>query len=240
MNKITCLIVDDEPPALDLLESYVLRTPFLELAGRCASAFEAMEKLQHSSVDLLFLDVQMPDLSGIAFSKTLQNGPRVIFTTAFAQYALDSYKVDALDYLLKPFNYEEFLRAAQKAKTWFEMAKASKEGKADQEDYIFVKSEYKLLKIKLSEVLYFEGWKDYVKIFTTGQDRPIMSLMSLKSLEEKLPDHRFMRVHRSFIVQLDQVKMVERGRILFDTVAIPVADQFREKFQAFLQDRSFQ
>lgn len=237
MKKIRCLIVDDEPLALDLLESYVKRTPFLELAGRCANAFEAMETLANQSIELIFLDIQMPDLNGVEFSRTLKPGPKIVFTTAFEQYALDGFKVDALDYLLKPFNYEEFLKAAHKASEWFQLVEAQGQ-KQDSMLYLFVKSEYKLVKIILADVLYFEGLKDYVKIHLATQEKPVMSLMSLKSLEENLPTGQFMRIHRSFIVNLEKIDSVERSRILIHNTAVVVADQYREKFQAYLNGKS--
>lgn len=237
MKKINCLIVDDEPLALDLLESYVKRTPFLELAGRSANAFEAMEVLANQAIELIFLDIQMPDLSGVEFSRTLKPGPKIVFTTAFEQYALDGFKVDALDYLLKPFNYEEFLKAANKALEWFQLLDAQVQ-KNDPLPYLFVKSEYKLVKITLADVLYFEGLKDYVKIHLATQNKPILSLMSLKSLEESLPVRQFMRVHRSFIVNLEKIESVERSRILINNAAIVVADQYRERFQQYLGNQS--
>jgi len=236
MKKLTCLIVDDEPLALDLIESYVRRTPFLELAGRCASAFEAMEKIDNQAVDLIFLDIQMPDLSGLEFSRTLREGPRVIFTTAFEAYALEGFKVDALDYLLKPFNYEEFLRAANKAKAYFQLRDGQRET-GEISPFLYVKSEYKLIKINLNEVLYFEGLKDYVKIHLKTQDRPILTLMSLKALEEKLPAEQFMRVHRSYIVNLEKIELVERSRVVIGDFAVVVAEQYREKFQKYLSSK---
>ncbi|HMO41485.1 MAG TPA: LytTR family DNA-binding domain-containing protein [Saprospiraceae bacterium] len=236
MKKITCLIIDDEPLALDLLESYVRRTPFLELAGRCSNAFEAMEQLAQQPVDLLFLDIQMPDLSGVEFSRTLKNGPKVIFTTAFEQYALEGFKVDALDYLLKPFSYEEFLKAANKAAEWFQLVWQQGQKTAD-ENCLFVKSEYKLIQIKLDEVLYFEGLKDYIKIYLRGHDKPILTLMTLKAVEEKLPPEKFMRVHRSFIIHLEKIESVERSRIIIGDFSVVVAEQYREKFNQYLSSR---
>ncbi len=230
------MIVDDEPLALDVVEHYVRKTPFLELTGRCSSALEAIALLETQPVDLLFLDIQMPDLDGVAFSRTLKNGPKVIFTTAFEQYALEGFKVDALDYLLKPFNYEEFLKAANKAREWFQMAAAQQESEK-KADHLFVKSEYKLIRIDLAEVLYFEGWKDYIKIHLEGQAKPILTLMSLKALEEKLPSDQFMRVHRSYIVNLLKIKLVERSRIVVGDFAIVVAEQYREKFQQYLSNK---
>ena len=229
--KIRCLIVDDEPLALDLLERYVNQTPFLQLAGRCPSAVDALAKLEEQTVDLLFLDIQMPELSGMELSRTLTQGPKVIFTTAFEEYALEGFKVSALDYLLKPFSYEEFLTAARKAQQWFERPGTPP---SSEDGFIFVKSEYKIRKIPLDQLLYVEGLKDYVKIYMVDQAKPIMSLISMKSLEEKLPSQQFLRVHRSFIVNLNQVHTVDRGRIVFGTIYIPVSEKYKAPFQDFI------
>lgn len=232
--KIRCLIVDDEPLALDLLERYVNQTPFLQLVGRCPSAVDALAKLEDETVDLLFLDIQMPELSGMELSRTLTQGPKVIFTTAFEEYALEGFKVSALDYLLKPFSYEEFLTAARKAQQWFERPGTLP---SLEERFIFVKSEYKIRKIPLDQLLYVEGLKDYVKIYMLDQAKPIMSLISMKSLEEKLPSQQFLRVHRSFIVNLNQVHTVDRGRIVFGTIYIPVSEKYKAPFQDFITRR---
>lgn len=239
MTNIKCIIVDDEPLALDLLESYVLKTPFLELMSKFTSPFEAMQYVTANKVDLIFLDIQMPGITGIEFSRVLQNGPKVIFTTAYSQYALEGFKVDALDYLVKPFNYQEFLKAANKALTWFGMLnKLPEEKKVDSDDNaIFVKSEYKLLKIEYEKIIYIEGLKDYVKIYLTDQPRPVLTLMTLKSLEEKLTPHNFMRVHRSYIVNLNKISIIERNRIVFGSTYIPIAEGYKEKFQGFLDKR---
>lgn len=239
MRKISCLIVDDEPLALELLYDYLKRTPFLLLKGQCNSAFNAMEILEKEAVELLFMDIQMPGLTGLDFYRSVAHPPKVIFTTAYSEYAVEGFKVDALDYLLKPFNYPEFLKAANKAKEWFDMVDAGQkqEKSEEKEEAIFVKSEYRLVKIQFSEILYIEGLKDYVKIFTTTADNPILSLLSLKSLEEKLPAAKFMRVHRSFIVGLGHVKTIERSRILFGKERIPIGDSYREKFQQYLDNR---
>lgn len=234
---LRCLIVDDEPLALDLLDGYISKTPSLTLAGRCSSAFQAMEILEHSEVDLLFLDIQMPGLSGLEFSRSLQKGPKVIFTTAFEQYALDGFRVDALDYLLKPISYPEFLNSINKAKRWIEHIE--KATAPDRRNSIFVKSDYKLVQIELSNILYIEGLKDYVKIYQEGDDKPILSLMSMKSLEANLPTTLFMRVHRSFIVNLDKIKTIERNRIIFGNNYIPISENYKEKFQQFLNKRFF-
>lgn len=235
---LNCLIVDDEPLALDLLENYVTKTPFLNLAGRCENAIQAMERIQQNDIDLLFLDIQMPDLNGIEFSKTLGERPKVIFTTAFDQYAVEGFRVNALDYLLKPISYPEFLQAANKAKRWYERSSKAT-APTESPNTIFVKSDYKLVQIDLNKVLYIEGVKDYVRIFLEDDAKPVMSLMSMKSMEERLPADRFMRVHRSFIVQMDKIKTIERNRIVFGKEYIPISDTYKEKFMEFLNKRFF-
>ena len=234
---IRCLLVDDEPLALDLLEGYVAKTPSLQLVGRCSSAFQAMEMLDKTEVDLIFLDIQMPGLSGLEFSRSLKDGPKVIFTTAFEQYALEGFKVDALDYLLKPISYPEFLNTVNKAKRWFEHYE--KATIPEIRTSIFVKADYKLVQIDFNNILYIEGLKDYVKFCLQDNEKPILSLMSMKSLEENLPDSKFMRVHRSFIVNLDKIKTIERNRIVFGKEYIPISENYKEKFQKFVNERFF-
>ncbi len=239
--KISCVAVDDEPMALNLVESYIEKTPFLELKTKCSSAIEAMQFIKEHPVDLLFLDIQMPDLTGIEFSKMLPDNTRVIFTTAFDHYALEGFKVDAIDYLLKPFDYAEFLAAVNKAQKWFELTK----GKPSQtqfiskeKEFLFVKSEYKQLRIKLDDVLYFEGLKDYIKIWLKDNPRPILTLMSLKSLEEELPSTQFMRVHRSFIVSLSNIDVIERSQIIINKQRITVSEQYKPNFLEFINKNS--
>jgi len=237
--KITCVIVDDEPMALNLVESYVNKTPFLELKKKCSSAIEAMEFVKENPVDLLFLDIQMPDLTGIEFSKMLPKESRVIFTTAFDQYALEGFQVEALDYLLKPFDYAEFLAASNKANTWFELVKGKSESSISKEkEFLFVKSEYKQLRIKLVDVLYFEGLKDYIKIWLKDNPKPILTLMSLKLLNEELPASQFMRVHRSFIISLKNVNVIERSQIIINKQRITVSEQYKPKFLEFINSNS--
>jgi DNA-binding LytR/AlgR family response regulator len=228
--KITCVIVDDEPMALNLVESYVEKTPFLVLKKKCSSAIEALEYITTDPVDLLFLDIQMPDLTGIEFSKMLAKETRVIFTTAFDQYALDGFKVDALDYLLKPFDYSEFLTAANKAHSYFKLVKDKTQPiVSDEKEFLFVKSEYKQLRIKLADVLYFEGLKDYIKIWLKDNPKAILTLMSLKKLEEELPETQFMRVHRSFIVSLKNIDIIERSQIIINNQRINIMGNYSYK-----------
>jgi DNA-binding LytR/AlgR family response regulator len=236
LDKIKCLIVDDEPPALNLLEGYVLKTPFLQLAGKCPDALSALEVIGSQTIDLLFLDIQMPELSGIELSRTLHSNIKVIFTTAFQQYAIDGYKVDAIDYLLKPFSYEEFLKAAYKAQ---ERIKLENNSLHYEEPFtvLFVRSGYKLFKIEIDKVLYIEGLKDYVKIYLTDSEKPVVTLMSLKVLEKKLPQ-RFMRIHRSFIINLSKIQAVERSQVLIGNERITIRDQYVARFDEYILSRS--
>lgn len=234
---LTCAIIDDEPLAVSLLENYVLKTSFLELRGTYNSAVNALPALREEPVDLLFLDIQMPELSGLEFSQVLDPRIRVIFTTAFDQYAVDSYRVNALDYLLKPISYADFLASVNKAVAWFELLRKSSVSDAPV-DRIFVRSEYRLLQIELSRVLYIEGLKDYVKIYLEGEERPVLSLMSMKKLEEMLPPDRFVRVHRSFIVHADKIKVIERNRIVFGKEYIPISENYKPHFLEVLERRA--
>jgi len=240
MGKITCMIIDDEPPALDLLERYIAKTPFIDCLFKCSSALEAMEILEDSIIDLIFLDIQMPELTGIEFSRIIGKDIKIIFTTAFDEYALDGYKVNAIDYLLKPFNYEEFLRATTKAKEWFELKKVKDKFETIYDkNFIFVKSEYKKVKIPLKDVLYFEGLKDYIKIWLTDKTSPILTLLSLKSLSEKLSDSMFMRIHRSFIISLDNIHSIERNQVIMkNDIRITIAEQYKKKFHKFVAGKS--
>lgn len=246
--KLTCAIVDDEPFALGLLESYVKKTPFLELVGKYSSAVQAMKELSDKKINLLFLDIQMPELNGMEFSRMVDKRTRIIFTTAFSQYAVDGYRVNALDYLLKPISYADFLEAANKALQWFGLTRATSAGSSEEVttssaqeneiDSIYVKSDYKLIQIKIENILYIEGLKDYLKIYTEDQPKPVLSLMSLKSMEELLPANHFMRVHRSFIVHKDKIKVIDRNRIVFGKVYIPISDSYKKEFQEYLNKRS--
>lgn len=231
--EINCLIVDDEPLALDLLESYVKRTSFLKLVGRCGNALEVLQRLKEQKVDLIFLDIQMPELSGLELSRIVDKQVKIIFTTAFEQYALEGFRVDALDYLLKPVSYPEFLKAANKALSWFSTNPAVS-AMQQELDCIFVKSDYKLLKIELQKICYIEGLKDYVKIYLEGVTNPVVSLISMKALEDVLPDSSFIRVHRSYIVNLKKIEIIERNRIVFGKTYIPISDSCKSKFTEFL------
>jgi DNA-binding LytR/AlgR family response regulator len=228
---INCAIIDDEPLAAGLLESYVAKTPYLNLTGTYNSAITAMRDLRDNPVPLLFLDIQMPELSGVEFAKILPKDTKIIFTTAFPQYALEGYKVNALDYLLKPISYEDFLRATEKAQDWYNIIQ--KREMYNDDRIMFIKSEYKLLRVKLDDILYVEGLKDYVPICLKNGEK-IMSLMSMKKLEDYLPRPEFLRTHRSYIVHMPEVRSIDRFRIVFGDIFIPISDNYKEEVQQYL------
>jgi two-component system, LytTR family, response regulator LytT len=231
---ITTIAIDDEPLALQLVTGYIGKTPGLKLLGKFDNPLDAAEFLADTSVDLIFIDIQMPDLSGIEFTRLLEKGPKVIFTTAFEKYALEGYKLEIVDYLLKPFSYEEFLTAFQKVQKLIRLEQKAVIKVDSNNEFLFLKSDYKIKRINFNDILYIEGLKDYVKVFTQHTPKPLLSLTSLKLLESKLPEEKFMRVHRSFIVNLEKIDTIERSRIVFGKEYIPVSDQYKERFQEFL------
>ena len=236
--RINCVIIDDEPLAAELLLSYAKRISYLNVKGTFNSAIAAMRELREHPVDLIFLDIQMPELSGLEFARILPPQTRIIFTTAFNQYAIDGYKVNAMDYLLKPISYDDFLQACNKALEYFTSQQIHTTNKEKADRFIFVKSEYKLVRINLDDVLYIEGVKDYVKIYFDNGDKPVMSLMNMKRIEESLPSPEFMRTHRSYIVNMMKVKVIDRLRIVFDKVYIPISDSYKDEVMSFLDSHT--
>ncbi len=236
--KIRCLAIDDEPLALKQIGAYIDKTPFFESVALCTSAIDALQYVRDDQVDLLFVDINMPDLNGMDFVKALEKKIPVIFTTAYSEYAIEGFQVDALDYLLKPISYALFLKSANKAKTWFDMKNKAPETNQTNQDYLFVKSEHRLIRILLSDIKYIEGSNEYIIIHLL-KEKPVTTLMRMKNIELELPENLFMRIHRSFIVNLSQVKVVERNRIIFDEkIYIPIGEQYKEKFHQFL-DKTF-
>ena len=240
---LNCIAVDDEPLALSLVCKFIEQTPFLNLVGQYPSAVEALKAIHSQKIDLIFLDIQMPDLNGIELARVISKGPetpRIIFTTAFEQFGLEGYKVDALDYLLKPFNYEEFLRAATKAHSYYELIRRPAaapvviESEPADDQYLFLKVEYQWVRIALDDILYIEGLKDYVKVNLKNDEKGVLSLTSLKDLEEKLPSRRFMRVHRSFIVAFDKITSMTKNSLQIGKKTITVGDQYKEAFNQFV------
>jgi DNA-binding LytR/AlgR family response regulator len=233
--KITCIAIDDEPLAVKKISGYIQKTPFLELVAECRSAFEAIEIMHKNKIQLLFIDINMPDMSGMEFVKSLTDKPYVVFTTAYSDCALEGFQVDAVDYLLKPITFSNFLKAANKVKNLVELtANSQKESIRTTASHLFVKSEYKLIRIELDDIKYIESQHEYIKIHLISSS-PVMTQLSLKRFEEQLPSDRFMRVHRSYIVHLAKISVIDRNRIVFDgKVYIPVSDQYKEKFQKYI------
>lgn len=232
--NLKCLILDDEPLALKQMETYVEKTPFLSLAASSKNPVEAIRLYHEHQPDLLFVDINMPELNGIDFVKALNTNCMIIFTTAYSEYAIDGFKVDAVDYLLKPISYPDFLKAASKAKQLHELKNLSEESVSGDNQYLFVKSEYRLIRIKFAEIKYIEGMREYVRIHLTDGSN-IMTLLSMKSLEERLPKDSFMRIHRSYIVNLAKITIIERHRIVFDKKTyIPISDQYKEAFDNYI------
>lgn len=236
--KLTAIAIDDEPLALKLVAGYIEKTPGLQLIGTFDNPLDAIDFLSENPADIIFVDIHMPDLSGIEFTRALEKGPKVIFTTAYEKYAIEGFKLDVVDYLLKPFSYEEFLKSVNKAQRLIRLEKGAAVRIESNNEFLFLKSDYKIKRINFNDILYIEGLKDYIKVFTRNSPRPVLSLATLKSVESKLPESKFMRVHRSFIVNLENIDTIERSRIVFGKTYIPVSDQYKEKFQEFL-DRNF-
>lgn len=241
---IRCITIDDEPLALVQLTGYIQKVPFLQLVKACNSALEALDLLAKEPVDLIFADINMPDLNGVDFVKSLVNKPIIIFTTAYTEYAVEGFRVNALDYLLKPFGYNEFLKAANKALHQYELQSKAKlhpsaftpEDPAGNESVnLFIKADYKMIRLDMNKIIYMESQNEYIRIFLEEQ-RPIMTLLSMKKLEERLPADRFMRVHRSYIVNLEKITAVANNRIIYgkDTY-IPIGNQYKDKFNAYLE-----
>ncbi|MCC8142559.1 MAG: LytTR family DNA-binding domain-containing protein [Tannerellaceae bacterium] len=243
---IRCLAIDDEPLALQQITAYIEKVPFLSLVKACYSSFEALKTVASESVDLIFADINMPDLNGMDFVRSLSTKSMVIFTTAYSEYAVEGFKVDALDYLLKPFGYNDFLKAANKALRQYELIHkqvgtgASKEVSGPvnsavlKYDDLFIKADYKMIRININSILYIESQSEYVRIFTEAE-KPVMTLLSMKMLEEKLPPDKFMRIHRSYIVNLQKISSIAHNRIIFaEEIYIPIGNQYKEKFSAYV------
>lgn len=237
MINLRCCVIDDEPLAKDLIASYVEKTPFMELVGKFSSAQEAVKTILEEKIDVVFLDIQMPQLNGLEFARIIPPSCRIVFTTAYDSYALEGYKVNALDYLVKPVSYEEFAGAASRALEWTEMYRKAGECVRDN-DFIIVKSEYKQIQIPVKDIIFIEGLKDYVKIYIEGESGPVMSLMSMKTLESCLPESEFMRVHRSYIVNKSKIRLIERNRIVFGKHYIPVSDSYKQNFTDWVSSKS--
>ena len=244
---IKCLIIDDEPLAVVQLEKYVERVPFMECVASCTSAAEALDALSRGNVDVMFVDINMPDIDGVQLVRSLSNPPMVVFTTAYSEYAIDGFRVNAVDYLLKPIGFDDFLKAANKVNEMYALRNASVSSREADEpvaaggesgDSLFVKSDYRILRVPVNSIVYVESMSEYVRIFVDGQPKPIISLLSMKKVEEALPADNFMRVHRSYIVNLNKIKEVSKMRIIYDgDVYVPIGDMYKDVFFDYIDKR---
>lgn len=234
---IRCLAIDDEPLALQQLAAYIGKVPFLELAAQCQSALEARKFLEQDTVDAIFCDINMPDLNGMDFVKSLQAAPMVVFTTAYAEYAVEGFKVNAVDYLLKPFGLQDFQRAANRIKERLDATSPLPQQGGGESDTIFVKTEYRIVKVTIADIRYIEAMSEYLKIYLEGEPKPIITLLSMKKMEERLPDH-FMRIHRSYIVNLLKIQEVNKNRVIMDAdTYLPIGDMYKDAFQSYLDTK---
>jgi len=238
---IRCIAVDDESLALDLIEDDIRKVSFLQLVKKCRSGLDALDVLQSEKIDLLFLDIQMPDISGIQFLKSLPHKPLVIFTTAYEKYALEGFELDVIDYLLKPYSFERFLKAVNKAQEHLSILEKKQAQPAAEEisfsnQFIFVKSEYKLVKIEIAEIQYIESLKDYIKIVVGG--KPVVTLSSMKAIEDKLVAPDFIRVHRSFMVNIRKIQYIHRNFVMVGDKEIPIGDNYKESFLQIINQKN--
>jgi DNA-binding LytR/AlgR family response regulator len=243
---LSCVIVDDEPLALSMLENYVYKTPYLLLAEKFSSAARSAAWLKENPVDLVFMDIQMPDMNGLEVAKMMEqystNGNmRVIFTTAYSKYALEGYKVQPIDYLLKPYNYNDFTAAAKKALQYFSLIRSEgtnvpQVNNIPEKEYIYLRVRYEVVRVAVDDIAYLEGAKDYVKVFLAGEIQPLMTYATLKSLVEKLPPAQFMKVHRSFIVAKSKIRSVTKNSVTIGDALIPVSENYREEFLSFIEN----
>jgi two-component system response regulator LytT len=238
MNLLTCIAIDDEPLALKLVETFIEQTPFLQLICSCDNAIEAMTQIKEKQPNIIFLDINMPNLTGMELARLLQQQsgtlPKIIFTTAYNHYAIEGYRVNAVDYLLKPFSYEEFLRAANKVLELFEESSNQYQPNGIDDEFIFIKVEYQWVRVNLKDILYIEGLKDYVKVHLETPQKHLLSLISLKALEEKLPSTKFMRIHRSYIVSLDKISAISKNSIFIGKTEVTVGEQYKETFKVIV------
>jgi DNA-binding LytR/AlgR family response regulator len=231
---INCIIVDDEPLALDLLEDNIRQIPFLKLISRCKNAFEAIEVMKKEKIDLLFLDIQMPGISGTQFLKSLSVKPMVIFITAYKKYALEGFELDVFDYLIKPVSFDRFLKSAHKALDYFSMNNLQHQ----QNNFIFVNADYTLIKVMIDDIAYIEGLKDYIKIYLINIPKPIITRLSIKAMQENLPYGEFVRTHKSYIVAIDKIVFIKKSWIRIGTVDIPVSEHYRKDLHSIIDKKS--
>lgn len=225
---LRCLAVDDEPLALDLLEDNISQVPYLQLVGKCRNALEALKFLQQETVDLIFLDIQMPGLTGLQFIQSLTQKPMIILITAYEKFALEGFNLDVIDYLVKPVAFDRFLKACNKAFELHNLKTKRPESAEIVPDYFFVNVEYSLVKVEFADIRWIEGLKDYIKIFLKSSSKPVVTRMSMKSLEEQLPSSKFIRVHKSYIVSIAAITSVRKNSVFIDAEEIPIGENYKD------------
>jgi DNA-binding LytR/AlgR family response regulator len=242
---IRCIAIDDEPLALKKLVAYINKIPYLELVAECRSAIEAQQVINENDIDALFLDINMPDLNGLDFAKSLEQGhirgPIMVFTTAYSEYAIEGYKANAVGYLLKPYGFDEFEAAAQKVKEIYDIrqqAMTEVSTQADDEGIIFVKSDYKIVRIVIKNIRYVEAMSEYLRIICDDKSKPVIVLLSMKKIEEHLPSNMFMRIHRSFIINLNKISEIKKNHVILDAdTALPIGDNYKDAFMNYLNHK---
>ena len=234
---LRCLAIDDEPLALKQLVAYISKVPFLELAAQCQSALEARTFLENDTVDAIFCDINMPDLNGMDFVKSLVVPPLVVFTTAYSEYAVEGFKVNAVDYLLKPFGLQDLQRAANRIKDRLTESVAAAKPATDSDDSLFLKTDYRIVKVSIPDIRYVEAMSEYLKVWIEGETKPIITLLSMKKMQEHLPNN-FMRIHRSYIINLNKIQEVNKNRVIMDSdTYLPIGDLYKDAFQAYLDTK---
>ena len=235
---IKVLAIDDEPLALQQLARYIEQIPYLDLVAECQSAVEARHIIEEETIDAVFVDINMPDLNGMDFVRSLSAPPMVVFTTAYSEYAIEGFKVNAIDYLLKPFGLDDFKRAANKVKEQYDLRNTATVSSVDEDDALFLKTEYKVVRINIGDIRYVEGMSEYLRIYLDNQPKPLIVLLSMKKLEERLPSHTFMRIHRSYIINLRKIQEVNKNRVIMDAdTYLPIGDMYKETFNAYINSK---
>ena len=241
---IKCIAIDDEPLALKKLVTYIKKIPYLELVAECRSAIEAQQVIDQQQVEAIFLDINMPDLNGLDFAKSLEKdqrrGPVMVFTTAYSEYAIEGYKANGVGYLLKPYSFEEFEEAAQKVRDICEIRQQSTtEVSAEiDNDVIYVKSDYRIVRISINNIRYIEAMSEYLRITCDDRDKPVIVLLSMKKIEEHLPDNKFMRIHRSHIINLSKISEVKKNHVVIEGgFSLPIGDNYKDAFMNYLNKR---
>ncbi|HUZ58112.1 MAG TPA: LytTR family DNA-binding domain-containing protein [Hanamia sp.] len=230
---IRCVAIDDEPLALELLEDNISKVPFLQLIAACDNVKDAMKVMQQETVDLIFLDIQMPGLTGLQFIESMTEKPIIILITAYKQYALEGYNLDVLDYLVKPVSLDRFIKACNKANQLFELRSGRKSGiSSAKPEYIFVNADYKLIKVTLADIIYIEGLKDYIKIHLKSAQHPLVTRMPIKAIEEQLPPEQFIRIHKSYIISVSFITAIRKSSVFMDSLELPLGDTYRDAVSA--------